>query len=126
MIRRPPRSTRTDTLFPYTTLFRSPSRKLVRWTFLVLIGAITKGAVQVPVAPSYSGISPVGWDGPSKPGVSAKEDLRRRASDGFFAMAFSVSVRLALVPPDAPPAILRTRSAERRGGKGGGRTWKYR
>src|SRR3546814_4647792 len=28
MIRRPPRSTRTDTLFPYTTLFRSrPCRK---------------------------------------------------------------------------------------------------
>src|SRR3546814_3904583 len=26
MIRRPPRSTRTDTLFPYTTLFRSFSR----------------------------------------------------------------------------------------------------
>src|SRR3546814_11652160 len=26
MIRRPPRSTRTDTLFPYTTLFRSPNR----------------------------------------------------------------------------------------------------
>src|SRR3546814_2869636 len=26
MIRRPPRSTRTDTLFPYTTLFRSESR----------------------------------------------------------------------------------------------------
>src|SRR3546814_1979255 len=25
MIRRPPRSTRTDTLFPYTTLFRSKS-----------------------------------------------------------------------------------------------------
>src|SRR3546814_15222650 len=29
MIRRPPRSTRTDTLFPYTTLFRS---------FLILLG----------------------------------------------------------------------------------------
>src|SRR3546814_18322284 len=27
MIRRPPTSTRTDTLFPYTTLFRSPSDK---------------------------------------------------------------------------------------------------
>src|SRR3546814_8455531 len=26
MSRRPPRSTRTDTLFPYTTLFRSPRR----------------------------------------------------------------------------------------------------
>src|SRR3546814_13451238 len=30
MIRRPPRSTRTDTLFPYTTLFRSP--------FVLIIG----------------------------------------------------------------------------------------
>src|SRR3546814_2611129 len=27
MIRRPPRSTRTDTLFPYTTLFRSIDRQ---------------------------------------------------------------------------------------------------
>src|SRR3546814_11064965 len=27
MIRRPPRSTRTDTLFPYTTLFRSSARR---------------------------------------------------------------------------------------------------
>src|SRR3546814_4166659 len=27
MIRRPPRSTRTDTLFPYTTLFRSARRR---------------------------------------------------------------------------------------------------
>src|SRR3546814_14662314 len=26
MVRRPPRSTRTDTLFPYPTLFRSPGR----------------------------------------------------------------------------------------------------
>src|SRR3546814_2031110 len=37
MIRRPPRSTRTDTLFPYTTLFRStvlpsfPPGKIMRW-----------------------------------------------------------------------------------------------
>src|SRR3546814_15138551 len=34
MIRRPPRSTRTDTLFPYTTLFRSPGpclRRQRRW-----------------------------------------------------------------------------------------------
>src|SRR3546814_4813684 len=31
MIRRPPRSTRTDTLFPYTTLFRSPRHFSIRW-----------------------------------------------------------------------------------------------
>src|SRR3546814_8734686 len=30
MIRRPPRSTRTDTLFPYTTLFRSDRGRLLR------------------------------------------------------------------------------------------------
>src|SRR3546814_1194456 len=30
MIRRSPRSTRTDTLFPYTTLFRSPLQALLR------------------------------------------------------------------------------------------------
>src|SRR3546814_7263376 len=29
MIRRPPRSTRTDTLFPYTTLFRSTAQGMV-------------------------------------------------------------------------------------------------
>src|SRR3546814_7065994 len=31
MIRRPPRSTRTDTLFPYTTLFRSLHQHAIRW-----------------------------------------------------------------------------------------------
>src|SRR3546814_5457926 len=44
MIRRPPRSTRTDTLFPYTTLFRSgrraeffkpPKRKPARKTLAI-------------------------------------------------------------------------------------------
>src|SRR3546814_3547627 len=30
MIRRPPKSTRTDTLFPYTTLFRSPALRIRR------------------------------------------------------------------------------------------------
>src|SRR3546814_2141482 len=35
MIRRPPRSTRTDTLFPYTTLFRSASNYLrEEWTVI--------------------------------------------------------------------------------------------
>src|SRR3546814_1847703 len=46
MIRRPPRSTRTDTLFPYTTLFRS---SLVVWhgftlpllmSFAALLGGV--------------------------------------------------------------------------------------
>src|SRR3546814_5060359 len=33
MIRRPPRSTRTDTLFPYTTLFRSAHTSLDRFFY---------------------------------------------------------------------------------------------
>src|SRR3546814_776245 len=32
MIRRPPRSTRTDTLFPYTTLFRSYAPVALVWS----------------------------------------------------------------------------------------------
>src|SRR3546814_4032766 len=36
MIRRPPRSTRTDTLFPYTTLFRSLEHRHVRKQGIVL------------------------------------------------------------------------------------------
>src|SRR3546814_3501509 len=34
MIRRPPRSTRTDTLFPYTTLFRSKEAPVGIWVAL--------------------------------------------------------------------------------------------
>src|SRR3546814_10290390 len=36
MIRRPPRSTRTDTLFPYTTLFRSRHPKAAKQAVAVL------------------------------------------------------------------------------------------
>src|SRR3546814_3971515 len=45
MIRRPPRSTRTDTLFPYTTLFRSlsPDPEFSRHSFLSPRTALTIG-----------------------------------------------------------------------------------
>src|SRR3546814_20060107 len=42
-IRRPPRSTRTDTLFPYTTRFRSGFRFRLRWS-AALQQAADKGA----------------------------------------------------------------------------------
>src|SRR3546814_4746672 len=61
MIRRPPRSTRTDTLFPYTTLFRSGGPGLTgcgvaRWT-----GAGTRpgrggaGGIRPPAGPRQIG-----------------------------------------------------------------------
>src|SRR3546814_15397023 len=36
MIRRPPRSTRTDTLFPYTTLFRSSELRVISQLLAVI------------------------------------------------------------------------------------------
>src|SRR3546814_13438341 len=54
MIRRPPRSTRTDTLFPYTTLFRSvyttdprivpKAKKLARVTYEEMLELASVGA----------------------------------------------------------------------------------
>src|SRR3546814_7900553 len=37
MIRRPPRSTRTDTLFPYTTLFRSRQERALVQEYFTLV-----------------------------------------------------------------------------------------
>src|SRR3546814_2013012 len=39
MIRRPPRSTRTDTLFPYTTLFRSQAHVAVAFAARAMVRA---------------------------------------------------------------------------------------
>src|SRR3546814_5278588 len=49
MIRQPPRSTRTDTLFPYTTLFRSltVSERNLAWARTAMLSA--RGHLQTPV-----------------------------------------------------------------------------
>src|SRR3546814_18033154 len=47
MIRRPPRSTRTDTLFPYTTLFRSRPVVLVVKLFLLFLQAVDERGTHV-------------------------------------------------------------------------------
>src|SRR3546814_19462678 len=43
MIRRPPRSTRTDTLFPYTTLFRSAPWHVCHFPRLLLVTCPSQG-----------------------------------------------------------------------------------
>src|SRR3546814_10217521 len=51
MIRRPPRSTRTDTLFPYTTLFRSNGpRPLGATTYYNRLAQRVTAAMSVPTA----------------------------------------------------------------------------
>src|SRR3546814_3031036 len=49
MRRRPPRSTRTDTLFPYTTLFRSAPDQAVH------VGVVGAQAQQAQIARQYAG-----------------------------------------------------------------------
>src|SRR3546814_11547646 len=67
MIRRPPRSTRTDTLFPYTTLFRSA---IIYWTTI-------RSSLAQPITLCCSRririiqISP--WDGLAKPAPRQSE-----------------------------------------------------
>src|SRR3546814_14829995 len=54
MIRRPPRSTRTDTLFPYTTLFRSNARVRMKLARLAVTGR-GHGAADVGAAVDAAG-----------------------------------------------------------------------
>src|SRR3546814_12941509 len=53
MIRRPPRSTRTDTLFPYTTLFRSALPAATSLVARCVCGTdVSRGGVVGPAPPS--------------------------------------------------------------------------
>src|SRR3546814_14939990 len=74
MIRRPPRSTRTDTLFPYTTLFRS-FLQLVLPVRVVALGRASAGAV-----PACSSSHRFAAPGPSR-------IILRRESDLFLEIA---------------------------------------
>src|SRR3546814_7427553 len=65
MIRRPPRSTRTDTLFPYTTLFRSLSLLMLLWMrAAVLLYALFFGLLPFPGLDDILTVlvtQPAGW-----------------------------------------------------------------
>src|SRR3546814_13557589 len=78
MIRRPPRSTRTDTLFPYTTLFRSMHRPdpaiLGWWSTLfeipsVAIGGITPANARplIEAGADFLAVSSAVWNHPEGP-----------------------------------------------------------
>src|SRR3546814_1203950 len=72
MIRRPPRSTRTDTLFPYTTLFRSVSTpmivgRLIGWVLLLLAVAVA----------GHEALSSLGAEGRSEEHTSELQSLMR-------------------------------------------------
>src|SRR3546814_12150492 len=55
MIRRPPRSTRTDTLCPYTTLFRSPASAAAEKTRFLEIVVAKRNAILAEITEEQSG-----------------------------------------------------------------------
>src|SRR3546814_8111125 len=72
MIRRPPRSTRTDTLFPYTTLFRSGQHH--DRPGAARHGLVRRGGFGVGVSPSGSQRDTAGPVAPSSPFVCRSEE----------------------------------------------------
>src|SRR3546814_1121744 len=85
MIRRPPRSTRTDTLFPYTTLFRSggrmiriiPSRGIALGVALFLAPAITAPALAQDALPPSPAATPAQTATRSEEHTSELQSLMR-------------------------------------------------
>src|SRR3546814_16506401 len=78
MIRRPPRSTRTDTLFPYTTLFRSVNDAPLRITGTV--GSSLYKSARAPGVPArlvaeYIKALSFGTDSPRAVGANSKFDI---------------------------------------------------
>src|SRR3546814_2344514 len=55
MIRRPPRSTRTDTLFPYTTLFRSSLREALEADTIILAIPFREHREVAKILPNWDG-----------------------------------------------------------------------
>src|SRR3546814_12363075 len=103
MIRRPPRSTRTDTRFPYTTLFRSKH------------GANRTGR---PFTGDYAGV--LLYDTLKKFGL-AEGVYEERVDDSLRLTGCAIINSVKCLPPQNKP-----RSAERRGGKECVSTGRYR
>src|SRR3546814_17658160 len=72
MIRPPPRSTRTDTLFPYTTLFRSQA-EIPEFAALVSVGNTRRGQAQHGLGERVDGTG--GGDRRHEAGEFADEDV---------------------------------------------------
>src|SRR3546814_2189230 len=87
MVRRPPRSTRTDTLFPYTTLFRSE-------VVPILNGTAFKNKGVQPLLDAIVDFLPSPLDLPPTKGMNLKgdEEIERKVSDSepFSALPFKI------------------------------------
>src|SRR3546814_13182989 len=121
MVRRPPRSTRTDTLFPYTTLFRSGPRCLQHCSRTGGADAATQWesttAHLMQILQESIGTSSPNTDAKA---VAAALPFMMRQAGGYFrapdrdVQAITHQLREGIRRLDS---IVRTRSEERRVGK---------
>src|SRR3546814_18507850 len=124
MIRRPPRSTRTDTLFPYTTLFRSGID--IGW-----VAVVTRTPVEPTESPEILAVGQLSF-GAFKRIVSApvrhrsNRTSRQRSSPPGAYLIFDVPVRRQVATPDLEAICLLFRSEDSRVGKDGVRTVRCR
>src|SRR3546814_15665379 len=121
MIRRPPGSTRTDTLFPYTTLFRSPMDAAILFAPVgalvpLALKAVKKGGrvvcagihmSDIPAFP-YAGL----WEERS---ILSVANLTRQDGTEFLALAAQAGIRTHVTPmplAQANEALERLRKGE--------------
>src|SRR3546814_15433309 len=111
MIRRPPRSTRTDTLFPYTTLFRSGRYSFARAQNLNVLLEVTRLPSDWTLADWISSIAAAYSSRPSSPKLChhGSFDLSSRSREGQLLMSTDAGSTFGRVST--------ARSEERRGGK---------
>src|SRR3546814_19182653 len=100
MIRRPPRSTRTDTLFPYTTLFRSAPRPEIQAVLLPdrikFFGNLTKNT-RLPLHKAGMWTSRLRdllarWRAKAAIDTRQNADVRRSLVDSLYASPASLAV----------------------------------
>src|SRR3546814_17983667 len=90
MIRRPPRSTRTDTLFPYTTLFRTDDDILSREVVKM------KPAIAATI---FASIATVGATAIVTSPAAAQTGTGQSGMHGFVSALFGVHAEPAASPP---------------------------
>src|SRR3546814_4663630 len=144
MIRRPPRSTRTDTLFPYTTLFRSSQASNMRGRFVSGFDAtrrrltVTAGQRRFDAfAGGYDALgNPTGGVGPAsnrggsaggkKSGGSPSAKRAKTQVDEAAKAADELKRNLdSILASLDPKAAQMQRAEERRGGKESDRTCEH-
>src|SRR3546814_17767521 len=96
MMRRPPRSTRTDTLFPYTTLFRSFRGRRVVVAAGFCLYPLLAFALLAGGLPGLPAVSTERWGGLT---------LTMLVGMSAFVLSFPLAILLALARPSSLPAL---------------------